>query len=763
MCAIGSCGAFRWRFPFSFRAGCCGWEAITASRRTGLLEAYYQSELYGDTCLFQLPEQPYLHILSTNLTEGALCSFTRDGVIVQRRLPGEFYRFERMHTGLATLALAVTASSAFPGFFPPLQVDWADIGAVEGQFNRQVFTDGGVFDNLGVRMFRNLERTWLGRESELSRRDFYDARCVVAALSSIDNVDKNSPVARLAQLYSENAESNGQPADPTANDDVDQVVANLQRVVAQSTLYREPAFQEVKPDDPEAVALLHSVRDSGKDLEYHDHHWLNRQLLETVLRQITGKRCMRPLGAMFDQVLVSDAGKHLRAITEVHAMGMITTAMRASDIGLDRVWQLEKETFRNQPGFMFLPISRIVELSEDPTAPHPEIQRRMQEIRTDMDQFTPLEISTLVRHGYCVARAICRERHDWTGQDWPTGPPWDPDEDAANRATRGAKKKLALLTGNRGPTEDVIAARKLQASALRNVWARLLDWRDWTSYVYVALILVILSVGPVGIYRLLVARREYRETQKLTESIARTDQDQLAVLRLLRDGTVAPWKTGPVDEVTSLLPATETGIKFNTDHTILDPRKIDMRESANNPGKNSIYARRRVRFQKTSDLDKDQPFVYRFTVPAVSLEIRVLNRELHPRLRRLKKSPETEGGLESNWELQLDLTTVPLGEPVDLVIEILMEDPLPGDFERDPRVRLIVNAPVAELVAYVLLPENRQFDHFRLVALDPRHLDTSRVVTPTEGLEYNRGSIIHWSLLAPAPGTIYECHWNWVQ
>src|SRR6185437_12214850 len=184
-----------------------------------------------------------------------------------------------------------------------------------------------------------------------------------------------------------------------------------------ATLYHDPAFDAVQPEDPEAVALLKSVRRSGKELDFHDRVWLNRQLLEAVLRQSTGKRCLRPLSSMFDQVLVSDAGKHLRALSEVHDMGMITTAMRASDIGMDRVWQLENETFSSQPGFLFMPITRIVEHAEDPTALHPEIQRQVKEIRTDMDQFSELEISTLVRHGYCVARSSCQSRRELFGND----------------------------------------------------------------------------------------------------------------------------------------------------------------------------------------------------------------------------------------------------------------------------------------------------------------------------------------------------------
>ncbi len=82
---------------------------------------------------------------------------------------------DRIHNGLATVPMAVTASSAFPGFFPPLELRGQDVGADPGQFDRVAFTDGGVYDNLGVRMFRCLERSSLAREVRPQRDDLADA------------------------------------------------------------------------------------------------------------------------------------------------------------------------------------------------------------------------------------------------------------------------------------------------------------------------------------------------------------------------------------------------------------------------------------------------------------------------------------------------------------------------------------------------------------------------------------------------------------
>src|SRR4029077_19509588 len=101
-------------------------------------------------------------------------------------------------------------------------------------------------------------------------------------------------------------------------------------------------------------------------------------------------------------------GKPFQVQSSAKAGGLVRTAMRASDILMDRVWQLESETFKDAAGFKFARITDVVEPEEDATALHPEIQRQLPTIRTDLDRFSPLEIETLVRHGYCVGRKACR-------------------------------------------------------------------------------------------------------------------------------------------------------------------------------------------------------------------------------------------------------------------------------------------------------------------------------------------------------------------
>ena len=125
-----------------------------------ILESYYRRFLYGDRRLLELPERPNFHILSTNVSDGTLAVFNRRGLHVLRRGhgPTDPDPFQHIAGTTMSVAKAVGASSAFPGFFPPVHVTADDLGVNDGEFPGESFTDGGVYDNLGTRAF-----TWIHR------------------------------------------------------------------------------------------------------------------------------------------------------------------------------------------------------------------------------------------------------------------------------------------------------------------------------------------------------------------------------------------------------------------------------------------------------------------------------------------------------------------------------------------------------------------------------------------------------------------------
>jgi predicted acylesterase/phospholipase RssA len=793
--------------------------------RTGLLEYHYQKHLYGDVSLFELPATPQLHLLATNLNEGCLSSFSRDGLLLARPqagAAGHSLYIHRVHVGLATVAMAVTASSAYPGFFPPMELTGADVGACGGDFGRQAFTDGGVFDNLGVRMFRCLERPLMA-DSPLCADGFFDVHEALQLLREAGHSAEQTPLHRLWQLVtaaggggSGGTSGNGgggrqQPLLLSAGagggggqmlqgataamavleggngESEHLILARLWEVMRRYQFYHDPLFARLRPADPDADAYLRASRSGGagagggRILDIADRLWLNRHLLEAAFRDATGRGCFRRLNSGLDGVLVSDVGKPIEVQGNRRSGGVIRTALRASDILMDRVWQLEKETFHDAPGFVFAPITDIVDpAADDPMALHPEIQRQTANIRTDMDRFSPLEISSLIRHGYCVGRKACRARPDLFGTDLPTDAPWDPIP-----AERGAAPGTGKVTRGHGssppkaPAPATVEARTLQTSALRRIWTTLLDFRDWTSYVYVPILVPIIVLLPYA------GAKWYRHSHRvnqLVQSLSQGSRDLDQMTRLLESRSV-PWKGAGFDEIDKPFPPDPKGFQIIQDSRILDLR--DWNARAADAGSLS-FGYRRLKVAKTPEHTGDNHF-YLYLLPRNPRQTaaRFPPQELQPKLLRANAddgagdgaggrgggggggsgrgggggSPAPGGEKECVWQVAYDLGQVPVGDPVDLIVEYYS----PGSYIRrgdsGSTLPLDIRTPTAELTLWIMLPMGREYRTWRVVRYPkdkPQAVEAAKVVT-----EYmsDDSSILAFKLLSLKPDYTYEVQW----
>ena len=588
---------------------------------TGLLEYHYEKYLYGDTSLFQLPESPQLHLLTTNLSEGCLCSFNRDGLWMMRPQPGHTYRVDRVHIGLATVPMAVTASSAFPGFFPPLVLTGHDVGARGGEFGRQAYTDGGVFDNLGIRMFR---------------------------------------------------------------------------------------------------------------------------CLEPILAEQKG----------LDGVLVSDVGKRIEIQGDQHAGGLIRTGMRASDILMDRVWQLEDETFKDTPGFVFARITDIVEPQEDLTAQHPEIQRKTADIRTDLDRFSPLEISSLVRHGYCVARKACRARPDLFGADLPANAPWDPIPDRLGAAPAAAPAPGAIGR-SREPAAATRDARSLQASAQRRIWSTLLDYRDWMSYVYVPILVPLMFLVP---YLVVQSYQHSHRLNRLIESISQGSMDFEIMSRLL-DGPMPTWKGEAAEEVSKLDDLDFKGFEILQDSRILDLRPWNPAGTGKTDASSMVYGYRRVKVLRKPE--NNGPNLFRIGLLATSpkTQVRFPRQMLQPKLRMMHVENPIQGEKLCRFEADVDFQKVPAGEIVDVIYEHYS----PGLFlqrgDGSSTISFHSDADTGEVTRWFLMPRGRDYQSFRIVRYETGKSGTAEAVKGFTEYLADDSTILAYKMVSAKAGYTYEITW----
>jgi len=739
------------RFPFSSSANSIRRifrrKTKRQSTRPGLLEKHYEQFLYGDTGLCQLPAKPHLHMLSTNLSEGCLCSFDKYGLLFQRRTPGKKDFFERVPIGLGTVPMAVAASSAFPGFFPPLVIRGDEIGADAGAFGTQAFSDGGVFDNLGLRMFRCIEQSWIKDTVPLTESDILEIDDVIAALVSAKDLSEGTPLRRLRELLVKNhprIEKSLQSDNKT--EIVKPLVQGLWEVIRSEELFRDPTFQGIELTDPSAQSLLLFLNSSKHAAEMSDRIWLNRIIVEAALQQVIGKPCLKQHRDSFDAILVSDAGKMFEVSTSGHAGGgLISTALRSTDILMDRVYQLEMESFQNSSGVVFMQMTDVVEPTRDRFAPRPEIQRQIARIRTDLDRFSDLEVSALVQHGYCVARNAFRNQSRLLDAKIPQGPPWDPN----HKSQSDSEEAPIRIRDFSDEKKSLNFARQIQGSAGRRVWKTLFSVKDKYTYIWIPLLLTILLSLPYYFYKL---NKEAEFQATVINAITATSPVYKEVIKLFHHTPITVIDSLPFEDVKTMEPADFTGFKIAS-----DTRIHDLRNWSFGDGKvSSVFEHERIHVQRTTENVENNHLRLQATTIDENLMLKIYNHRLNPTLSRMK----LEDG-RYQWELNIDMSRVPIGKDTEIIIEkIVLTEPTDSR-QGEGRFQFTVPAAIGVVEMWLLMPEGHTYKHIEVSRYSLDNPDMIYSVTPDVKVELPIGSIATFRLINPELKSRYECRWNW--
>ena len=86
-------------------------------------------------------------------------------------------------------------------------------------------------------------------------------------------------------------------------------------------------------------------------------------------------------------------------------------------------------------------------------------------------------------------------------------------------------------------------ARRLRKSSRRRVWSTLFDWRDWPSYLFLAIALLLFVYLPLQVYQL------YRKSQTQAAIIASIASGEPDIHRILELGTSDPMADWVGEEI----------------------------------------------------------------------------------------------------------------------------------------------------------------------------------------------------------------------
>jgi len=448
-------------------------------------------------------------------------------------------------------------------------------------------------------------------------------------------------------------------------------------------------------------------------------------------------------------------GKPFQVRISLRAGGIIRTAIRASNILSDRVGQLENETFKDTAGFVFARITDFVDPAQDPTALHPEIQRQLPGIRTDLDRFSDIEISSLIRQGYTVGRKVCKAHPDVFGSELPASPPWDPISETLAQASAATESK-SVFPPPREPIAVTKAARALHASAARRIWSKLLDYRDWVSYVYVPIIIPILVLLPLVIVK--SYERSHRVNQ-IVESLAQGSRD-LEQMTQLMEGPAAPFVGEKnVEQLQADDKADLTGFLILQDSRIIDLRNWKPVAESNNDSSSTVYGYRRLKVQK--QLDNGNNAMFRVSVLALSpqTQVRFPPQQLQPKLYSRNLESSQRGEKLVHWEVGADFRKVPAGDSVDLVYEQFSPGLFLGEGVGSNTLVFDVEAETVELTRWLLMPEGREYRNFQLIRYKTGRRETAEQVKLTTEYLADDFSILAFKLLSLKAGYTYELKW----
>jgi hypothetical protein len=515
--------------------------------------------------------------------------------------------------------------------------------------------------------------------------------------------------------------------------------------MSQENLAREPAFADLAPPDPAALPVLQAAKLHDGNIDAGTLLWINRQLVEAAFRKATGRPCFRSLNACFDAVLVSDAGKQFKISADSRAGGLIATALRSTDIIMDRVWQLEVNTFAGTPGFVFAPINKVVEHAEDPTALHPEVQRMVVDIRTDMDRFSPLEISSLICHGYCVGRSVCRSRPDLFGTAIPTEKPWDPLASDSDKTSEPLATDALMSPVGSAEAEE---SRRLQQSADRRIWSRLLDYRDWVSYIYVPLLVPILIVLP---YFIMKWYREAHIDRQLVESLAQSNRDYAFMRKLLQEEPRPPFEGMRPQEVRELTPVDYKGFEVIADMRVFDFRPWKPSTGHASDERSWAHGYRRVRVQKLEP--NANRFVMLGRTKSAQMEVRSLTDRVPMKLRLLRNTAQKAETPLHVYEIEFDLSKVPVRTVVDLAFEYSDREPRPANWQA---LDFYVDTDTALLSLWLLMPYDLPVKNFDVYRFSSGKDPVPETIAPSQQITLMNGRIAAFSVASAKPGFIYE-------
>jgi predicted acylesterase/phospholipase RssA len=425
-----------------------------------------------------------------------------------------------------------------------------------------------------------------------------------------------------------------------------------------------------------------------------------------------------------ERLLVSDAGRSF-VPPKQSDFGILRTALRAVDIFMFRIRKSDLTWSADNKVTLISISNKVLEVAG---ASATDVQSQLENIRTDLDKFSQLEITELMRHGYYVtAQALAKDRGDATP---PSLPEWDIP------ASSGAAK-----TETR--TETSTIAKILRRSAQRK--SRLFSIRDWMTWVHLLMLAAVIACA------ILIGGDVVDRTNTLIAAI-RASQ----VIRINPEWTDVP--PVPIELVKDLGPTSNDGFDILDDVRVWDLRQLKSRASSSGGLEViglSLLKRVSTLIRRSSEANR---YRYRYQTAGSDFVAWSPNKDVRVKLLRSEEPTKSGTNIDLNtYELQFDVSNMDLNKKFVLEAQARVN----GPWDRNNAwIGMRITDEIAEATMRIIFPQNLPYQR---PAFHKYPNDDARQAQTFDGIVLNHGAEkeLLWRVDRPQKGWTYRVQWDW--
>jgi len=293
-------------------------------------------------------------------------------------------------------------------------------------------------------------------------------------------------------------------------------------------------------------------------------------------------------------------------------------------------------------------------------------------------------------------------------------------------------------------------ARLLRESSRRRVWSTLFDGRDWPSYLFLAIVLLLFVYLPLQVYQL------YRKSQTQADIIASIASGEPDIRRIMELGTSDPlanWVGEEIEEKAERTEVSYEGLQIMSHSRIYDLRHWDPdAESVDRQG--HVYVRDRIELKLLESYQGDGHVTFSVPNRMENVEFRQPKDGIRGIISRVAEPTDERGLSRTIYEFEYDLSRVLPEEPVTIDVELI------GNVPKTVRAPFQTHAKTDVISVWLLFPPNRPYRTYSLVSYPADRSLAARPMANRFAIDHPYGFLIGWSVVNPELDRVYECRWT---